>query len=128
MNKEELLKTFKLLDSRGYKKNFLDEDLYKPNYSGYVNYYYKVISWGEDKYGDSRAINQLLFRVWSLYEFRDRINSNSLFSIEPVITFSREIDERIDITLQYPERSIEEIEEIAKKLGEYIKENIKSVG
>ena len=127
MTIEDLRKVIKNLESRGYRKNFEEGDLFKPNQSGYFNYYYKVIDRGVDKYGDSRAINQLLFRVWSLYEFRDRIKSDSLYSLEPVISFSREIDERIDISLQYPERDIDELEKIAKDLGEWIKENIKLV-
>ena len=41
--------------------------------------------------------------------------------------FSRNSDERIDLTLSHPARSIEEIEEIAVKFGEWCKQNIKEV-
>lgn len=103
------------------------KDLCEPNYSGLFKYYYKTIDRDYDKYGDSRAINQILFRPWSLWEFRDRVPKDNWLSFEPVIMFSRDCDERIDLHLQYPERSINEIEEIAKKFGEWCKENIKEI-
>lgn len=127
MNKKEFLKACKELYKRGYRRNFKMSDLYKPNYSGLFYYYYKVIDREEDKYGDSRAINQLLFRPWSLWEFRDRLHNDKWLSFEPIISFSREVDERIDLTLQFPERSIEELEQIAKNFGEWCKQNIKEI-
>jgi len=127
MNKKEFLKTCKELYKRGYRRNFKMKDLYKPNYSGLFYYYYKVIDREEDKYGDSRAINQLLFRPWSLWEFRDRLHSDNWLSFEPIISFSREVDERIDLQLQFPERSIDELEQIAKNFGEWCKQNIRKV-
>ena len=127
MNKKEFLKACKELYKRGYKRNFKMKDLYKPNYSGLFYYYYKVIDREEDKYGDNRAINQLLFRPWSLWEFRDRLNTDNWLSFEPVISFSREVDERIDLTLQFPERNIDELEQIAKNFGEWCKQNIKEI-
>lgn len=127
MNKKEFLKTCKELYKRGYRRNFKMKDLYKPNYSGLFYYYYKVIDREEDKYGDSRAINQLLFRPWSLWEFRDRLHSDNWLSLEPIISFSREVDERIDLQLQFPERSIDELEQIAKDFGEWCKQNIRKV-
>lgn len=127
MNKKEFLKVCKELYKRGYRRNFKMKDLYKPNYSGLFYYYYKVIDREEDKYGDSRAINQLLFRPWSLWEFRDRLHSDNWLSLEPIISFSREVDERIDLQLQFPERSIDELEQIAKNFGEWCKQNIRKV-
>lgn len=127
MNKKEFLKVCKELYKRGYRRNFKMKDLYKPNYSGLFYYYYKVIDREEDKYGDSRAINQLLFRPWSLWEFRDRLHSDNWLSLEPIISFSREVDERIDLRLQFPERSIDELEQIAKDFGEWCKQNIRKV-
>ena len=127
MNKKEFLKVCKELYKRGYRRNFKMKDLYKPNYSGLFYYYYKVIDREEDKYGDSRAINQLLFRPWSLWEFRDRLHNDKWLSFEPIISFSREVDERIDLTLQFPERSIDEIEQITKDFGEWCKQNIRKV-
>ena len=127
MNKKEFLKVCKELYKRGYRRNFKMKDLYKPNYSGLFYYYYKVIDREEDKYGDSRAINQLLFRPWSLWEFRDRLHSDNWLSLEPIISFSREVDERIDLQLQFPERSIDELEQIAKDFNEWCKQNIRKV-
>lgn len=127
MNKKEFLQTCKELYKRGYRRNFKMKDLYKSNYSGLFYYYYKVIDRNYDKYSDSRAINQLLFRPWSLWEFKDRLPTDNWLSFEPVISFSRETDERFDLHLQYPERSIDEIESIAKQFGEWCKANIREV-
>lgn len=127
MTKKEFLKTCKELYKRGYRRNFKMKDLYKPNYNGHFKYYYKVIERDYDKYGDSIAINQLFFRPWSLWEFRDRLHSDNWLSLEPVVMFGRNSGERIDLTLQYPERSIEELEKIAKNFGEWCKQNIKEV-
>ena len=127
MNKKEFLKACKELYKRGYRRNFKMSDLYKPNYSGLFYYYYKVIDREEDKYGDNRAINQLLFRPWSLWEFRDRLHSDNWLSLQPVISFSREVDERIDLELQFPERSIDELEQIAKDFGEWCKQNVREI-
>lgn len=128
MDKREFLKTCKELYKRGYRRNFKMRDLYNSDHTGLFYHYYKVMDRQKDKYGNSRAINQILFRPWSYWEFRDRLpNSNNWISFEPVILFSREVDETIELRLQFPERSIDEIEEIAKKLGEFIKKNIKPV-
>lgn len=128
MDKKEFLKTCKELYKRGYRRNFKMRDLYNSDHTGLFYHYYKVMDRQKDKYGNSRAINQILFRPWSFWEFRDRLpNSNNWISFEPVILFSREVDETIELRLQFPERSIDEIEEIAKKLGEFIKKNIKPV-
>lgn len=128
MDKKEFLKTCKELYKRGYRRNFRMRDLYNSDHTGLFYHYYKVIDRQNDKYGNSRAINQILFRPWSFWEFRDRLpNSDNWISFEPVILFSREVDETIELRLQFPERSIDEIEEIAKKLGEFIKKNIKPV-
>lgn len=127
LNKEEFLRACKELYKRGYRRNFKMKDLYQPNYSGLFYYYYKVIDREEDKYGDNRAINQLLFRPWSLWEFRDRLNTDNWLSFEPIISFSREVDERIDLELQFPERSIDELEQIAKDFGEWCKQNVRKV-
>lgn len=128
MTKKEFLKVCKELYKRGYRRNFKMKDLYEPNYTGLFNYYYKVIEEDYDKYGDSRAINQLFFRPWSLWEFRDRIpHKNDWLSFQPVVMFSRDSNERVDLSLQFPERSIDELEQIAKDFGEWCKQNIKEL-
>ena len=126
LNKQEFLKICKELYKRGYRRNFKMKDLYDSE-GGTFLWYYKTIERTEDKYGDMRSINKILFRPWSLYQFRGRLNTNKWLSFEPVIMFSRNVDERIDLTLSHPDRSIEEIEEIAVKFGEWCKQNIREV-
>lgn len=128
MTKEEFLKVSKELYKRGYRRNFKMKDLYKLNYSGLFYYYYKVIDKTYDENGDKVVLNQLFFRPWSLYEFRNQLpDKDNWLSFEPVIMFGRSSDERIDLTLSHPDRSIEEIEEIAVKFGEWCKQNIREV-
>lgn len=128
MTKKEFLKVSKELYKRGYHRNFKMKDLYKPNYSGLFHYYYKVIDETYDENGDRVVLNQLFFRPWSLYEFRDQLpDKDNWLSFEPVVMFGRSSDERIDLSLQFPERSIEELEQIAKDFGEWCKQNIKEV-
>ena len=127
LNKEEFLRACKELYKRGYRRNFKMKDLYDPNTHGHFYWYYKTIERVPDKYGDMRSINQILFHPWSFYLFRDKIPNDKLFSFEPVIMFSRNSDERIDLTLSHPARSIEEIEEIAVKFGEWCKQNIREI-
>ena len=84
-----------------------------PGYVGYDeggHYLYKVIEYSDDKYGDTRAINQLILKVWNLEKYADRVPEESLYSIEPVIMFSRDTDERIDLHFHYPKHTIEYIE------------------
>ena len=128
MTKKEFLNICKELYKRGYRRNFKMKDLYEPNYSGLFNYYYKVIENGYDKYGDRRAINQLFFRPWSLWEFRDKLpDKKEWLSFQPVVMFSRDSNERVDLSLQFPERSIDELEQIAKDFGKWCKQNIKEL-
>lgn len=128
LTKKEFLKVCKELYRRGYRRNFKMHELYEDNYHGHFKYYYKVIERATDKDGDTRAINQLLFRPWSLWQFRDRLPfGGKWLSFEPVISFSRNVDERIDLTLSFPDRSIDEIEQIAKDFGEWCKTNIKEI-
>jgi hypothetical protein len=128
MTKDEFLQVCKELYKRGYHRNFKMKDLYKHDYTGLFNNYYKVIDRGCDKYGDSRAITQLFFRPWSLWEYRNSLpDKKNWLSFEPVIMFSRSADERVDLSLQFPERSIDELEQIAKNFGEWCKQNIKEI-
>ena len=127
LTKQEFLKVSKELYKRGYHRNFKMKDLYKPDYSGLFYYYYKVIDETRDKYGDRLVLTQLLFRPWSLWEFRDRLNTDKWLSFEPVIMFGRNSGERLDLTLQFPDRSIDELEQIAKDFGEWCKQNIREV-
>jgi hypothetical protein len=128
INKREFLKVSKELYKRGYRRNFRMSDLYKPGYSGLFYYYYKVIDETKDEYGDRLVLTQLLFRPWSLWEFRDRLpDSDNWLSFEPVIMFGRSSSERIDLSLSHPERSIDELEQIAKDFGEWCKQNVREI-
>ena len=128
MTKKEFLKVSKELYKRGYRRNFKMSDLYKPNYSGLFYYYYKVIDKTYDENGDRVVLNQLFFRPWSLYQFRDQLpNKDNWLSFEPVVMFGRNSDERIDLNLQFPERNIDELEQIAKDFGEWCKQNIREL-
>ena len=128
LNKKEFLKICKELYKRGYRRNFKMKDLYKPGYSGLFYYYYKVIDETKDEYGDRLVLTQLLFRPWSLWEFRDRLpNGDNWLSFEPIIMFGRSSYERIDVSLQFPERSIDELEQIAKDFSQWCKQNINEV-
>lgn len=122
MTKQEFINTCKELELKGYKKNF--------KYDGTINgngthYFYKVIEYADDKYGDTRAINQLILKVWNFEKYADRVPEESLYSIEPVIMFSRDTDERIDLHLDHPKHSVEYLERKAKQFGEWCKQNMK---
>lgn len=119
MTKEQFDKMCQELLDRGYKYN-KGNAIFEP-------YYYKNIEYREDKYGKRRAINLLMFKVWDYTRFADRISEISYYSLEPIIQYSREIDERIDVTLSHPKRSIDELEEIAIKFGEWADKNIKHI-
>ena len=127
MTREELMTALAELKSRGYKRNFKDEELPRilAESKHSSHYYYKVIERRKDKWGDSRAINQLFFKIWSLEAYRDRLNTDSLYSLEPVVCVSRNIDERVDLSLSFPDRDIDECEQIAEKFGKWVDENVK---
>lgn len=119
MTKEEFIEKCKELELKGYKKTFKYDGTLHNNG---IDYLYKVIEYDEDKYGDQRAINQLLFKVWHFEDFRDRVPEESLYSLEPTIMFSRDTDERIDLTLSFPKHTVEYIERKAKQFGEWCKQ------
>lgn len=128
MTKEELLKAIDELASRGYIKNFSDEELDSKLmgiYSGYSTYMYKVITRRDCEYGASRADNVLQYRIWSFEPYKDRVPPKSLYSLEPVVMISRNIDECIDLHIEdYYKRTIDECEEIAKSFGAFCESNI----
>lgn len=128
MTKEELLKVIDELTSRGYIKNFSDDELdskLMETYSGHSTYMYKVITRRDCEYGASRADNVLQYRIWSFEPYKDRVPPKSLYSLEPVVMISRNIDERIDLHIEdYYKRTIDECEEIAKSFGAFCESNI----
>ena len=128
MTKEELLKAIDELTSHGYIKNFSDDELdskLMETYSGHSTYMYKVITRRDCEYGASRADNVLQYRIWSFEPYKDRVPPKSLYSLEPVVMISRNIDERIDLHIEdYNKRTIGECEEIAKSFGVFCDSNI----
>lgn len=117
MTKQEFFDKCKELELMGYKKNFKYDEPINDNGTHYL---YKVIEYANDKYGDNRAYNQLILKVWNLEKYADRVPVQSLYSISPVIMISRDTDERIDLHLSYPKRDIKELEKIAKDFGEWV--------
>lgn len=111
--KEFLIKS-KEFEDKGYSKNFKDDDPIQIE----GNYFYKTIEYGED----NRAINILVFKIYNFEKYADRTPGDSYYSFEPVVTFSRTTDERIDLHIHFPEHSIEFIEEKAKQFGEWCKQ------
>ena len=119
MTKQEFIQKVKELEAKGYVKNFkLDE---KINSNG-THYLYKVIDRDRDKYGDVRTINQLLFKVYNFEDYADRVPEQSLYSLEPVVMFSRDTEERIDLTISFPKHSVEYLERKARQFGEWCKQ------
>lgn len=108
MTKQEYENYIEALKGRGYK--FCGSWYNKP-------YYYKVIEYREDEYGDSRAVCQLVF---NLYEVEDNRSGEVYRSIESVVMVSRNIEERLDFNVCHPKRSIEECERIAKEFMKFV--------
>lgn len=80
-------------------------------------YYYKVIEYRKDKYGDKRAVCQLLFHQYEAEDIH-------YYSIEPTVLISRDDDERLDLKISCPQRSIEECERIAEEFMKFVDVNI----
>lgn len=120
MTRTEFIDKCKELELKGYKKNFRFDE--KINSNG-THYLYKVIEYADDKYGDKRAINQLIIKIWNLEDYADRVPETSLYSFEPVIMFSRDTDERIDLHLSLDDKHpIEYLEMKARQFGEWCKQ------
>ena len=112
MTKQEYEDYIEVLKRRGY--NFCGSRYDNP-------YYYKVIEYRKDEYGDSRAVCQLLFY---LYETEDNRRDEVYHSIEPVVMVSRNIEELLDLTISHPKRGIEECERIAKEFMIFVDNQI----
>ena len=112
MTRKEYHKYIQELKERGYGCSC----------NGYTDkkYFYKVLEYRNDENGDIEAVCELVFY---LYEIKD--NHNMFYSIEPVVLVSRNVDERLDLIIPYPQRSIEELERIAKEFVQWVDEYIK---
>ena len=111
MTKQEYNDYIEALKARGY--NFVC------NSHNLMLYCYKVIEYRKYKYGDNRAVCQLLFYLYEVEMF-DR----TYYSIEPTVEVSRNTDERLDFTISHPKRSIEECERIAKEFLRWVDVNV----
>ena len=112
MTKQEYENYIQALKDHGYK--FCGSWYNKP-------YYYKVIEYRKNEDGDSRAVCQLLFY---LYELKDNRSGYVYYSVEPLVTISRNIEERLDLNVCHPKRSIDECERIAKEFMRWVDVNI----
>lgn len=113
MTNQEYKNYIEALKDHGY--NFVCND------NNYKIYCYKVIEYRKDEDGDSRAVCQLLFY---LYELKDNRSGCVYYSVEPLVTISRNIEERLDFNVCRPKYSIEEYERIAKEFMKFVDTNI----
>lgn len=113
MTNQEYKNYIEALKDYGY--NFVCND------NNYKIYCYKVIEYRKDEDGDSRAVCQLLFY---LYELKDNRSGCVYYSVEPLVTISRNIEERLDFNVCRPKYSIEEYERIAKEFMKFVDTNI----
>lgn len=114
MTKRQYDKFIKDLEERGYRFRecsiFYDE----PNYC-------RAIELRDDNNGRKRAVCQLFF---NLYDFSGIVEQEN-YSYEPVVCVSRNTDERIDLMLSHPKRSIDDCERIAHEFMKFVDNNIK---
>ena len=122
MTRDEFINQCKMLvEERGYGKNFTFDE--KINNNG-THYLYKPIEYADDKYGDKRAINQLILKVWNFEDYADRVPKESLFSLEPVVSVSRDTEELVELHIHYPKHDIEYLEEKAREFGQWCKQHM----
>ena len=112
MTKQEYNDYIEALKGRGYK--FGD--------SWYNNSYYsKVIEYREDEDGNRRPVCVIFF---NLCETKDERSGYVYYSIEPIVTVSRNTDELLNFGISKPERTIEEYEHLAKEFLRWVDMNI----
>ena len=83
--------------------------------------YCKVIKYRKDEDGDRRAVCKLLF---NLCEMKDDRSGYVYYSIEPIVTVSRNTDELLNFGISKPERAIEEYEYLAEEFLRWVDINI----
>ena len=112
MTKQEYENYIEALKARGYK---LGGSWYnKP-------YYRKVIEYREDGDGNRRPVCVIFF---NLCEMKDERSGYVDYSIEPIVTVSRNTDELLNFGISKPERTIEEYEHLAKEFLRFVDNNI----
>ena len=80
-------------------------------------YYRKVIEYREDEDGNRRPVCVIFF---NLFEKKDERSGCVYYSIEPIVTVSRNTDELLNFGISNPKRSIEEYEHIAKEFMKFV--------
>lgn len=80
-------------------------------------YYYKPLF---RHYPDDRAVCQLIVNLYDTRQY----DVPYAWTYEPVVLISRTTDERIDINLCHPKRHIVECENIARRLMQFVDDNI----
>lgn len=84
-------------------------------------FYSKVIEYREDKNGNRRAVCQLIFKCC---ETKNERSGYVYYSIEPIVTVSRNTDELLNFGISNTKRSIEEYEHLAKEFLRWVELNI----
>ena len=112
MTKQEYNDYIEALKARGYK--FGGSWYNKP-------YYRKVIEYREDKDGNRRPVCVIFF---NLCETKDERSGYVYYSIEPIVTVSRNTDELLNFGLSISECVIEEYEYLAKEFLRWVNLNI----
>ena len=103
MTKQEYTDYIEALKARGYK---FDDSWYNNSY------YSKVIEYREDEDGNRRPVCVIFF---NLYETKDERSGYVYYSIEPIVTVSRNTDELLNFGISKPKRNIEEYEYLAEE-------------
>lgn len=115
MTKQDYESYIEELQERGY--NFVG------NCYGNRSYFYKAIEYRKDKYGDNRAVCQLIFY---LYETQGLSPNEFFYSIEPHVDVSRNTNERLIFNICHPKRSIDQCELLAIEFMKFVDNNIKA--
>ena len=112
MTKQEYNDYIEELKARGYKLGGIWYN--KP-------YYRKVIEYREDEDGNRRPVCVIFF---NLCETKDERSGYVDYSIDPVVTVSRNTDELLNFGISKQKRSIEEYEHLAKEFLRWVDLNI----
>ena len=112
MTKQEYNEYIEVLKARGYK--FGGSWYNKP-------YYRKVIEYREGEDGNRRPVCVIFF---NLCETKDERSGYVYYSIEPIVTVSRNTDELLNFGISKTERTIEEYEHLAKEFLRWVELNI----
>ena len=113
MTKNEYNEYIEALKGRGYE--FVGNRYY------YKYYCHKAIEYREDENGNRRPVCVIFF---NLCETKDERSGYVYYSIEPIVTVSRNTDELLNFGISKPKRTIEEYEHLAKEFLRWVDINI----